>query len=284
MSDLKHFRARVREGIKNPGALLRRRRARAALQINRWRLQLLRRFKGETLWTQRGGYWLPFHDDGDLQETMYQLEGEAWFKIESEHLAPHLPEGGVVIDVGANLGFSVLICAKYLGPGGRIFAFEPSSLVYPKLLEVVDKNELRNVQCFKLGCGATRKTEMLLVPASSGNATIRRDGIKPVESAREVKIEIDTLDRLILPLSDKVDLLKIDTEGFEDQVLRGAEELVRRYRPVIYLELSQEYGESSARAIAWLRERHYRFDRDPDLAAARNGDNFLAFPERRPAS
>lgn len=263
-------------GLTYPAAFLRR--VRSSLTLNRWRLELLHRLKGGTLWTRRGGYWLPFHADGDLQEVQYQLEGELWFKWETERLREYLPKDGVVIDVGANLGFAALLFAKHVGPGGQIYAFEPSPLAYTKLLEVVEKNQLGNVQCFNLGCGSARREETLLVPASSGNATIRRSGLHHAEACREINIQIDTLDHVILPLALKIDFLKIDTEGFEDQVLAGAVELVARYRPVVYLELSQEYGDSSAHAIAWLRARGYTFDRDPDLALAQNGDNFLAIP------
>ena len=213
------------------------RRVRLSLTLNRWRLGLLHWLKGGTVWTRRGGWWLPFHADGDLQEIQYQLEGE-------------------------------------------IYAFEPSPSIYAKLLQVVEKNQLRNVQCFNLGCGSVRGRETLLVPASSGNATIRRSGVHFAGACREINIEIDTLDNVILPLAPTVDFLKIDTEGFEDQVLAGADEVIARYRPVVYLELSQEYGDSSARAVAWLRARRYTFERDPDLASAHNGDNFLAIPMR----
>jgi FkbM family methyltransferase len=262
--------------LSNPAALLRR--IRYSLTLNRWRLGLLHRLNGGTLWTRRGGYWLPFHADGDLQEIQYQLEGELWFNYETDRLREYLPKDGVVIDVGANLGFTALLFAKHVGPAGQIYAFEPSPPVYAKLLEVVERNELRNVRCFNLGCGTAPGRETLLVPASSGNATIRRSGVHLAKTCREISIAIDTLDNLILPLVSRVDFLKIDTEGFEDQVLAGAGEVVARYRPIVYIELSLEYGDSSARAIAWLRARGYTFDRDPDLASAHNGDNFLAIP------
>ena len=113
---------------------------------------------------------------------------------------------------------------------------------------------------------------MLLVPASSGNATIQRDGARPEGAWREVIIQIDTLDSVILPQIAKLDLLKIDTEGFEDQVLAGAEELIARHRPLIYIELAQEYADASARAVAWLQSRGYKFDREVDLAKVRNAN------------
>jgi len=262
--------------LSNPAALLRR--VRSSLTLNRWRLELLHRLKGGTFWTQRGGYWLPFHGDGDVQEIHYQLDGELWFNYETERLREYLPKDGVVIDVGANLGFTALLFAKHVGPGGQVYAFEPSPPIYAKLLEVVEKNQLHNVRCFNLGCGAAQGRETLLVPASSGASTIRRSGVHLAEACREISIALDTLDNVILPLASKVDFLKIDTEGFEDQVLAGAEQVVARYRPIVYIELSLEYRDSSARAITWLKARGYTFDRDPDLASAHNGDNFLAIP------
>ena len=190
----------------------------------------------------------------------------------------YLPKGGVVVDVGANLGFTALLFARHIGPSGQVYAFEPSPPTYAKLLQVVEKNRLDNVKCFNIGCGGERCRATLLVPPSSGNATIKRSGVHLANPCHEISIELDRLDSLILPLTRKVDFLKIDTEGFEDQVLAGADEVVTRYRPVVYIELSQEYGDSSARAVAWLKARGYTFTRDPDLATAQNGDNFLAIP------
>lgn len=156
-----------------------------------------------------------------------------------------------------------------------------SILVYSRLVEVIRKNELSNVECFNMGCGTGPRTEMLMVPVSSGNATIRREGVTLHGPVKEVSIKIDSLDHVALPLVSRLDFLKIDTEGFEDQVLLGAEKLISRFQPVIYIELSQEYSESSRRAITWLREHGYVFETEPDLADAHNGDNFIAFPAGR---
>ena len=165
---------------------------------------------------------MPFHGDGDLQEVQYQLEGELWFKWETERLREHLPKDGVVIDVGANLGFTRYVVPRSMSGRQADLRFRTVS---PGLYEAsggAGKNQLRYVQCFNLGCGSARSEETLLVPASSGNATIRRSGVHLAKACREINIEIDTLDNVILPLARKIDFLKIDTEGFEDQVLAGS--------------------------------------------------------------
>ena len=248
-----------------------------------FRLSFQRILKGGTLWSRRGGWWLPFHGDGDVQEISYQMHGEAWFKDEAERLQRWLPKGGVVVDAGANLGFMALLFSGCVGPEGRVFAFEPSPFVYPRLVEVIDKNGLQNIRHFNLGCGTARMCETLVVPRASGNASIKRDGVGLEGGGREVRIEIDALDNVLLPLTERVDFLKIDTEGFEDQVLTGAERLITRFRPVIYIELSQQFHDSSRKAIEWLVARGYSFDREPRLDRVLSADNFLAFPpERKP--
>ena len=278
MANWRWLSGQIVNAFRDPHRSWRRVRTRLGLRLEQWRWQFLQRRRQETLWVRRGGYWLPFHGDGDLQDLQYLYFGEMWFEAESQRLGPWLRPGGVVIDVGANLGFISLVLARHVGASGQIYAFEPSPFVYPKLVEVMNKNEVQNARCFQCGCGAERGTETLLVPKTSGNATIQRNSAQLAGVLREVTVEIDTLDGVILPQISRLDLLKIDTEGFEDQVLAGAFELVAQHRPLIYIELSQEYADSSARALAWLETRGYKFDRVVDLQKVWNGDNFLAFP------
>jgi hypothetical protein len=98
---------------------------------------------------------------------------------------------------------------------------------------------------------------------------------------REVQIRIDSLDKMLLKRLTRLDFLKIDTEGFEDQVLARAEKVVELFHPVFYIELSREYNKSSQAAIAWLKARGYVFEKEPDLSSAHNGDNFIVYPSEK---
>ncbi len=254
------------------------------LRIKRTKLSLDARYRaaGGTVWSRHDWAWLPYHGDGDQQEIYYQMHGAQWLAAETEIVKKWLPKGGSVVDVGANTGFTALVFSNLIGPEGRIVAFEPSPIIYPRLVEVIEKNGLKDrVECLNLGCGTEARTETLMVPVSSGNATIKRDGVELHGSVREVQIKIDSLDKVLLDRLQKLDFLKIDTEGFEDQVLAGAEKVVERFRPVFYIELSQEYNKSSQAAIAWLKARGYVFEKEPDLSSAHNGDNFIVFPSEK---
>ena len=254
----------------------------ARTKMRRFLLDLRHKLAGQTIWTQHQGFWLPYHGDGDLQEIYYQIGGGMWIAELKEKLTDWLHEGDVVVDVGANMGFTALVFSSLVGSSGRVVAFEPSPWIYPRLVDVIRKNGLEHqVECLNLGCGTSAKTETLMVPVSSGNATIKRAGETMSGPVHDMEIHIDTLDPALLHPTTRHDFLKIDTEGFEDQVLAGGTETIRRFQPVIYIELSQEYGESSERAINWLQNNGYSFEKLPNLEEAHNGDNFIAYPANR---
>lgn len=268
--------------LKNPRQSLIGLRNRVHTLIWDYLLDLRFQLSGGTVWSRQGNHWLPYHGDGDQQEIYYQMHGAEWLSAETERVKKWLPKEAVVLDVGANTGFTALVFSNLIGPVGRVIAFEPSPIIYPRLVEVIEKNGLKDrVECLNLGCGTEARTETLMVPVSSGNATIKRDGVELHGSIREVQIKIDSIDKVLLDRLTRLDFIKIDTEGFEDQVLAGAVKVVERFRPVFYIELSQEYYKSSQAAMAWLKARDYLFETEPDLNTAHNGANFIVYPAEK---
>ena len=98
---------------------------------------MLRRLKGETLWTRRGAIGC-FHGDGDSQEVQYQLEGELWFSGKRSVCANICRKMRWSIDVGATLA-SPSCYSRSCWAGGQI-TLSNRPLAYTKLLEVVEKN------------------------------------------------------------------------------------------------------------------------------------------------
>lgn len=80
------------------------------------------------------------------------------------------------------------------------------------------------------------------------------------------------------PKLDRLDFLKIDVEGFEDEVLAGATGLLRRFKPVIYIELCKQYFNSSRKAIEILHDLGYTIEHESEFAKAMNGTDFIALP------
>jgi FkbM family methyltransferase len=235
-----------------------------------------RRKAGGTAWVEHSFMALPFHGDGDNQEILYHLHGERWWGFEKRLLEPFIGAGDVVIDVGANLGFTTALFSRLCGPAGRIYSFEPSPTVFSKLDAVVVRNKLQNVTIYNVGCGERAGCMALYLAEYSGNASlnVRNTG----KETRTQKVEIVVLDEFLKENLKRLDFLKIDTEGFEDSVLRGAVGLLKRFQPVIYLELSTEYLDSSQAAVSLLKSLDYTFIDEPDFSQTLIARNFLAIP------
>lgn len=247
--------------------------------VQRASLKSLYVLKGSTIVRDYGEIKLPYTNDGDLQELYYHQDGAQWYDKEKRILSPYLEPGDTVIDVGANLGFMSVLFAQLVGPTGNVFALEPSRRAFEKLEYTIQINEVdRIVKPICKGCGANSDTQFLHhITPSSGNSSLVPQN--EMAGGHTEKIEIETLDNLMPDLfTDRVDLLKIDTEGFEIQVLQGAIDLLIRDQPTIYIELSTEYSESSRKSVELLHDLGYRFESEFDLAEVRNGDNFLATP------
>jgi len=241
-------------------------------------LSLRRRLTGGPFWVDHGCIQLPFNGDGDRQELHYHIDGKDWWHKEMRLMSPYVGLNDVAVDVGANLGFMSGILSKLTGPGGQVHSFEPSPRTYSKLLSVIRTNNYSNVSPYNAGCGKSEQTMTLYCPASSGNATLRPDAKMAQTALQEQTVRILKLDDFLGPKLDRLNFIKIDTEGFELEVLVGASELVRRYKPIIYIELGSLYSSSSEDAVRLLRDFGYTFDRELVLDDAFSGENFFAFP------
>lgn len=273
--NIKRWKNAARLLLTSPGDFVRvvRHRGRLFFANSRLRFRTWRAQAG-VLWVDHGWAEFPFHGDGDIQELLYYVYGNEWRRNEIDALMPYVQPGNTVLDVGANVGFITCILSQLVGGAGFIHSFEPSQSVREKLTATVSRNHLLNVTIHPYACGeSSASLELCSTTGSSGNATLT--GVSDVGMGGE-RVNVVRLDDYLLPLIDKVDFIKIDTEGFEDQVLAGAAQLVERFKPTFYIELSQEYRESSLVAIQWLKERGYRFPIEPDLDKSHNGDNFIA--------
>ena len=168
---------------------------------------------------------------------------------------------GVMVDVGANIGYYSLLTAKTVK---KVFAIEPEELNFSILKKNAQSNGLKNIELIKAAAGSRQ-----------GKAVIKRSKVnlgahKVVRSEGEIKmIRLDDV------IKEKVDVIKLDVEGMEGEVIRGAKNLIEKWKPIIFLEygvngrnkkmiefLRQVYG-----AIYWIDEygQTYRKIRDEEL-------------------
>lgn len=172
-----------------------------------------------------------------------------------------------VIDVGANIGDTLLSLGKRVGPEGRAIGFEANPATLQKCQANIALNAMPQVRVEGVGLGA-EAGELGFGSAASGNSGA--DRFMPDGGA--ITVAVITLDSYIREQGlDRVDLIKIDVEGFEMNVLRGADATLARFRPVLFLELSdanlREQGSSATELLAWLETRDYAvYDALSDVA------------------
>jgi FkbM family methyltransferase len=253
-------------------------RRRVRYEAKRIELDVRRRRAGsDDLFIDYGWIRLLYSGDRDGQEIAYHQSQADWHEKDITIFRSLLAPGRTAIDVGANLGFTTTMLASVVGPSGRVLSFEPSPVVYAKLRKTVQANRLANVMTFNLGCGSSPSVQTLhAVSRSSGNSSILGGGRAwgPVEIVR-----LDDVDEA---WERPVSLIKIDTEGYEPEVLAGARRLIEAQRPILFLEMGGDYPESTARSIELLSELRYGIEHvvGRDWSEVGNGSDFFFLPER----
>jgi FkbM family methyltransferase len=220
------------------------------------------------------------------------LYWSGWRSFEPETLdvwLALLAESSVVFDVGAYVGIFAM-SAAIGAPDRQVHAFEPVPESFARLNENLRANRLTNVRAVPAAVGAIDGEITLHVPdgvwlpSHSSTKEDFRTGTRPVPVA------VTTLDRYAKERGlERVDLMKIDTEGNEDEVLAGAGELFARSRPYVICEVLK--GLTEERLNAWFTGRRYVFYRleadGPRIFERIEGDetyrarNFLFAPEER---
>jgi len=153
-------------------------------------------------------------------------------------LSEFLKLGDVFIDVGANIGLMSIYASKLVGEFGCVIAFEAHPETN-KILEYNFKlNKIENYlnQGFALGSSA-------LQTVIYDNWQINRGGASLVINTKDSKsypVEVHTLDCAIGSENIAPKVIKIDVEGFELEVLKGAKETIIKYQPILIIELSSQ--------------------------------------------
>jgi FkbM family methyltransferase len=177
----------------------------------------------------------------------------------SEILARLIRPGDVVLDAGANVGYMTLLAAAAAGPSGRVLSFEP----HPELFEILQRNAalersslpLADIHLRNVALGEEAGTAELVLPSgmahNDGIAYIARDGSR---GERSVPVAVEPLDGVLGTGSAAV--LKVDVEGYELPVLRGAGQALagRRIRHILF----EDHHGADSPAGQLLLERGYR--------------------------
>jgi FkbM family methyltransferase len=135
--------------------------------------------------------------------------------------------GNTVLDVGAHTGYYSLLAARLVGPSGAVWSFEPDPVNFSFLQRHVALNRVREVHLENAAVSDRQGTEPFERGSGTGTGHLGGDG--------KLRVKTTSVDEFCAARDLRVSAMKIDVEGAEELVLRGAQTTLARDMPVLFL-------------------------------------------------
>lgn len=212
-----------------------------------------------------------------------QLRGKKWIVGSGEHgywlgsyemnkrlaFEKMIQPGYVVYDIGANVGYFTLLAAVLTGEKGQVYAFEPLPRNVEFLKKHISLNNLSNVEVIQAAVSDRSGEALFEFGASTAMGHLSETG--------DLRIKLVSLDRMIAN-GDLItpDVIKIDVEGAEYDVLRGAKNLIETSHPILFLDTHQR--DAHQNTLQFLRDHKYQI-KVIDGKSLQESKELIAFPE-----
>lgn len=165
-------------------------------------------------------------------------------KIEPEMLwvKDYLPENGVFMDIGANVGAYIYLLERKLKPH-NIYAFEPNAQLSSRLKRIFPNIHVSEVALSNQNAVAEFKIPVMNGKAVHSRGTLQKNLKESGETSSKIRqVQVMPLDEWLRGKNlNRIDFIKIDVEGHEHQTLLGAKEILARYRPALMVEMEQRH-------------------------------------------
>jgi len=240
-----------------------------------------------------GVSWMARHDHmgSEIQDGVFE-------KAETKFLTEFIQPGMTVLDIGANQGYYSVLASQRVGRMGKVVAFEPSPRERKKLLRNIKLNRGKNVLVEKQALGSENSEVNLFLAQEwfNGCNSLRPPALN--SQLIPVRVPMMRLDDWLLQRSlDRIDLIKLDVEGGELDVLKGAVRLLEGSAPpVLLVEVSdmrtKPWGYRAKEIVEFLCSRGYEwFELSEDgiiqpakINCETHDTNLVAVPLKRPMS
>jgi FkbM family methyltransferase len=231
-------------------------------RIQRKSKKLIREYilKKDFIKTTKFGFKIKLDVSRDVDKHFY------WGEFEVDiinFLKSLLIDCSVFFDIGANIGIYTLLASKHIRKGGTVYSFEPSDWAYERLMENLQLNESKNVEVLKIAVSNFTGSKQFYICEDDAYNSLISTPMKEVQKVVEVKsISID--DFCIEHKIVKIDILKIDVEGADYLVLKGAQNILRSDKPpLIICEFNRNISEGMTlnkdEFVGFMKELSYKF-------------------------
>ncbi|UZT06959.1 FkbM family methyltransferase [Clostridium sp. LQ25] len=207
---------------------------------------------------QKIKFYLPYPNDF-IQSVIYSTKN--FYEVSMlEDIQKRLGENKIIVDIGANIGNHTVFFAN-ICKAKKVYSFEPQENVFKILKKNVEINKFnKNVKLFNMGIGEKKEYANLEI-VNNDNL-----GMTKLKKGSNGTIEINRLDDVILNIeNDKIDMIKIDVEGMGLEALKGAERIIKRDKPMIYIEAEtdDEFNELNRYLLKFKYKPIMKFNATP---------------------
>lgn len=200
---------------------------------------------------------LPYPLKGKVQISEIE-SGYANLYSDDEYRRCLIEKDMVVVDVGAYIGLYTCMAADIVGNDGKVLSFEPDPINHEQLLNNIKINGYKNVSVVQCALADVPGKANLYIKHHGTVSSLTGEG-------KCVNVEVDTLDNVTARRGiEKVDLIKIDVEGFELQVLKGAEKTINRNPGMKMVIASYHYPAEVNEIRNYLAERGFNIEVNPE--------------------
>jgi FkbM family methyltransferase len=186
-----------------------------------------------------------------MKERNILIDGKSYFLTSDDNyldamgadFEPHMVEllksligpNEIILDIGANIGLtSILFSSLAL----KVYAFEPSPSTFRILQENLSRAKADKVHAVNIGCGAREEQMNITFSTNNRSGGFVSDKIQLKKDHITEQIQINSLDYFFSGHDERIAFIKIDVEGFEAEVIKGARALLEKFKPLVVLELN----------------------------------------------
>lgn len=207
------------------------------VRLGRWRVKTWRGSTGRVWLDQADAYMLLPSEWRGMAKLTFAFRELA--EPELPIVASLVPTGTIAIDGGAHYGDYTLMLSRAVGGQGQVWAIEPCAEFMRACRQSVEFNGLKNVRFFHAGLAETTRLAQLIRDEDPSRSYVSDD-----ESADQgTVVQLRTLDDICAMANGNrrpVSLIKLDIEGFELSALKGAQQTIRSWRPLLLIEFQEE--------------------------------------------
>ncbi len=189
------------------------------------------------------------YDNSNWWHSIHYNGGKMCEPLIASTVLQHIDKKSIIVDVGANIGEMCIYWSKFCK---CINAFEINDNTFKLLIKNVVQNKITNIKMYNYGL-SDKKNVVKLIAHKKGNVLSR------ISDRGKVSAVVDAYDNLSF---NKVDLIKIDTEGHEFRILKGMQKTLQKYHPTLVLEVCdmylRRYNSTSEILLDFLNKNGYK--------------------------